>query len=325
MPPTRASRLIAHAGARRACGKPIAGARVTAAIRLLAAALLILTVAGCRHRHRAHPAPAASAAAAAPKFEPFRFQISADGDHYQIDGLIALANPPGRLPALLVLNGGGGDAHKCIRDTEHFTALGMRVACISMPGFGKSSGPNRFVGPPAVDAARHALDLLAARADVDPARLAVWGVADGAVAAGLLMDSDSRPRVVILQSGAYDMLKFWPEAPLGAKLSILRRVWPSKRALKERSVVEHLPRRLDCAILILHGEQDRRMPVAQAEQLAQALSERGAHVETYYFPKGTHDLGTRVDIPIGGFLRENLIAQPAASAPAAAPAPAPSE
>ncbi len=313
--PSGASRFVAPAAARPARRKPIAGVGARTAIGLAIAALLSMAAAGCRHHARAL-APAR--AVAAPRLEPLRFRISADGDHYQIDGLIAVAPPAGRLPAMLVLNSEGGDAHQCIRDIEHFTALGIRVACVSMPGFGKSSGPNRFVGPSAVDAARHALDLLAARPDVDSSRLAVWGVADGAVAAGLLMDSDARPRAVILQSGAYDLRKFWLQAPLGAKLAILRKVWPSKRALKERSVVAHLPRKLDCAILILHGEQDRRMPVAQAEQLARALSARGAHVETYYFPKGTHNLGTRVDVPIGGFLRENLIAPP--EAPAAAPA-----
>ncbi len=317
-PPPWASRPPVQA--RAGLSKPKAAA---VALRFIASLAVLLALAiladGCHRRARRRPATSAAAAVEA-RVEPFRFQISADGDRYQIDGFTAIGPRPGRLPAMLVLNGAGGDAHRCIRDVEHFTALGMRLACISMPGFGKSSGPNRFVGPPAVDAARHALDLMAARPDVDPARLAVWGVADGAVAAGLLMDSDSRLRAVILQSGAYDLLKYWPEAPLGAKLSILRRVWPSRRALKERSVVEHLPRQLACAILILHGEQDRKMPIAQAEQLALALSERGANVETYYFPKGSHNLGTRVDVPVGGFLRENLLAQ-ATTAPAASGSP----
>jgi pimeloyl-ACP methyl ester carboxylesterase len=316
-PPSWASRPPVQARAALSHSRTTAVARrFNASLAVLLA--LTLFAGGCHRRVRRHPATSA-ASTVTPRIEPFRFQISANSDRFQIDGFIAIGPQPGRLPAMLVLNGAGGDAHKCIRDIEHFTALGMRLACISMPGFGKSSGPNRFVGPPAVDAARHALDLLAARPDVDPARLAVWGVADGAVAAGLLMDSDSRMRAVILQSGAYDLLKYWPEAPLGAKLSILRRVWPSKRALKERSVVEHLPRQLACAILILHGEQDRKMPIEQAEQLARALSERGANVETYYFPKGSHNLGTRVDVPVGGFLREHLLSQstatPAASGP----------
>ncbi len=241
---------------------------------------------------------------------PFNFQISSGADQYQIEGFIALAREPGRLPAVLVLNGDKGNARQCIDNVEHFVSMGLQVACISLPGYGKSSGPSRFVGQQSVDAARRALDLLAARTDVDPARMAVWGLADGAVAAGLLMDSDTRPRAVILQSGAYDMLKLWPEAPLRTKLSILRQVWPSKRVLQERSVIEHLPARLECSVLILHGARDHRMPVIQAEQLAQALADRGAHVETHYFPTGAHELGRDVDMPLSNFLRDNLLAPP---------------
>ncbi len=185
------------------------------------------------------------------------------------------------------------------------TQLNLLVACISLPGSGKSSGPGRFVGPQAVEAARRALDLLSKRADVDPARLGVWGVTNGAVAAGLLMDVDARPRVVILQSGTYDMTKYWPEARWFMKLWILHQVWPSNRVLKERSVIEHLPAKLKCKVLILHGEEDKRTPVGQAEQLATALQERGASVTTRYFPEG-NKLGPPAYAAVVEFLRENL-------------------
>jgi predicted esterase len=285
-------------------------------------ALVALLCGGCQRRPEAEPglppattqAPAQKPAAAASpvkvELAPFNFQISSGADQYQIEGFIALAKANGPLPAVLVLNGDKGNARECIDNTEHFVSLGIEVACISLPGYGKSSGPSRFVGEQSVAAARRALDLLAARGDVDPARMAVWGLADGAVAAGLLMDSDTRLRAVILQSGAYDMLKLWPEAPLGTKLSILRQVWPSKRVLRERSVIEHLPAHLACNVLILHGARDRRMPIVQAEQLAAALAERGAHVETYYFPEGAHELGRTVDLPLHNFLLDNLIGPP---------------
>ena len=288
----------------------------------VAAAVLAAVLGGCRARREPGvAAPSSGASPSAPQARPamppaavkvdvapFNFQIASGADQYQIEGFIARAKAPGRLPAVLVLNGDKGNARNCIDHTEHFTTIGIQVVCISLPGYGKSSGPSRFVGAQSVAAARRALDLLAARPDVDPSRMAVWGLSDGAMAAGLLMDSDTRPRAVILQSGAYDMLKFWPEAPLGTKLSILRQVWPSKRVLRERSVIENLPAQVNCNVLILHGGRDRRMPIDQAEQLAEALAERGAHVETHYFPKGAHDLGTRVDLPLRNFLRDNLIA-----------------
>jgi uncharacterized protein len=284
--------------------------------------LIALFSGGCQKKSEPAPVapPTATSEAGASKplaapsdgiaIAPFNFQISSGSDQYQIEGFIALARAPGPLPAVLVLNGDRGNARECIDNADHFVSMGLQVACISLPGYGKSSGPSRFVGEQSVAAARHALDLLAARADVDPARMAVWGLADGAVAAGLLMDSDTRLRAVILQSGAYDMLKLWPEAPLRTKLSILRQVWPSKRVLQERSVIEHLPAHLECSVLILHGERDHRMPIAQAEQLAQALAERGAHVEADYFPEGAHELGKAVDSPLRNFLRDNLIGPP---------------
>ena len=123
----------------------------------------------------------------------------------------------------------------------------------------------------------------------------------------LVMDSDPRPRAVVLESGAYDMLQLWPQAPLFQKLAILREVWPSKRILKERSVMAHLPQRLDCSVLILHGERARRSPVMQARRLEMALRKRGVRVEANYFPRASDSLGFRVQRPLETFLRENLI------------------
>lgn len=287
--------------------RPPAGSIWAARAIRFALVVALICGGGCARQSK-EPAPRV-------RILPFNFQIASGADHYHIEGFIALAAASGRLPALLVLNGDKGNARECIRNTSVFTSMDIQVACISLPGYGKSSGPSRFVGPPSVQAARHALDLMVARADVDPARMAVWGLGDGAVAAGLLMDSDSRPRAFILQSGAYDMVKLWPETTLGAKLGILRQVWPSRQALKERSVVDHLPHKLHCGVLILHGDRDRKTPIKQAEQLAQALTARGARVQTRYFRKGAHELGARVDGPLRDFLRENLIATSQASPP----------
>ena len=278
-------------------GKPWKAVALSATCSFL---LILIALAGaCRYSAPKQP-PAQIA------IEPLSFQISSGADHYQIEGYFAHSVEAGRMPALLVLNGDGGDAHQCIVNILQFAALRIRLACISLPGYGKSSGPSRFVGPQSLEAARRGLDLVAARPEVDPSHLAIWGIADGAVAAGLLMDSDRRAHAVILQSGAYDLLKFWPRAPIGTKLSILRQVWPSKRVLQERSVIENMPDKLDCNVLILHVEQDRKTPVNQAEQLARALREHGAHVETHFFADGAHRLGKVVDQPLRDFLRANL-------------------
>jgi predicted esterase len=238
---------------------------------------------------------------------PFNYDIALGPHRFHIEGYLTRSSEHGRLATLLVLNGSGERMDQCVGMSERVSTMGIHVACVSIPGFGGSSGPGRFAGPQSVEAARRALDLLAQRGDVDPNRIGVWGLGNGAVAAGLLMDSDSRPRAMILQSGAYDMVHFWPEAPLRTKLSILREVWPSKRVLLRRSVIENMPNKLDVSVLIMHGQSDRRVPVKQAVGLADALRARGAKVWTYYYPTASHDLGKRVEPELRSFLRENLL------------------
>ncbi len=246
--------------------------------------------------------------------DQFNFDVAMGPKNYHIEGYLTRSTEQGRRPGLLVLNGGEGNVDRCVQMSQGIAAMGIQVACVNIPGYGNSSGPSRFVGQPSVLASRRALDMLAGRTDVDATRLAVWGLGHGAVAAGLLMDYDSRPRALILESGCYDPLSLWPEAPLRTKLSILREVWPSKRILKERSVIAHLPPRLECSVLIMHGQQDNRMPVGQAVKLANALRVRGAKVETCFFPRASHDLGKQVEPELRAFLRDNLLSTSSAAA-----------
>jgi predicted esterase len=274
----------------------------TGFLRLAIVAVIVMVAAlgGCRSTEH-------SIIARYPNVQPFNFDIALGPNQFHIDGYLTQSSVPGRVPGMLVLNGGESDAARCVGMSQGVAAMGIEVACISIPGYGQSSGPSRFVGPQSVAAAVRALDLLSERPDVDANRIAVWGLGNGAVAAGLLMDYDARPRALILQSGAYDLLTLWPQATWRTKLSILHEVWPSQRVLRERSVIQNLPTRLDCSVLILHGDDDNRAPVAQAVRLANALKARGAHVSTVYFPKASHDLGMRVQPELRAFLRENLI------------------
>ncbi len=280
------------------------GRRLGAALRvrgvIFGVALILLGVSGCGRK----PAPKMLSSSFV---KPFTFDVSLGPNRYHIDGYLVRSPAAGPRPAVLILNAGQGDAARCVKTHGNLAlTLGIQVACISIPGYGHSSGPSRLVGPQAVAAAHKALDLLKARPDVDPKRIALWGIGDGA---GLLMDRGPRVGTVILQSGAYDLVRLWPEAPLVAKLEMLHQVWPSRRVLRERSVIENLPPRLKCRVLIIHGARDHRAPLSQAERLAGALRMRGAQVSTSYFPRADHDLGANAIKAASKFLRAAL-AQP---------------
>jgi dipeptidyl aminopeptidase/acylaminoacyl peptidase len=281
---------------------------VTISGLLCVAAIVSATALGACH------IPGKSIASNYKNVDQFNFDVAQGPKNYHIEGYLTRSAELGKRPGLLVLNGGEGNEDQCVKMSQDIAAMGIQVACVSIPGYGNSSGPSRFVGQPSVLASRKALDLLAGRIDVDSTRLAVWGLGHGAVAAGLLMDYDSRPRALILESGCYDPQSLFWEAPLRTRLSILREVWPSKRILKERSVIAHLPAKLDVSVLIMHGEQDNRMPVGQAVKLADELRAHGAKVETFYFPRASHDLGKRVEPELRAFLRDNLLGTTSAAA-----------
>jgi len=117
--------------------------------------------------------------------DQFNFDVTMGPKNYHIEGYLTRSAEQGRRPGLLVLNGGEGNVDQCVKMSQGIAAMGIQVACVSIPGYGNSSGPSRFVGQPSVVASRRALDLLAGRTDVDASRLAVWGLGHGAVAAGL--------------------------------------------------------------------------------------------------------------------------------------------
>jgi hypothetical protein len=128
---------------------------------------LMTAIPGCRKKPATPEVPAVPRTAQAPRphppvVEPFNFEIALGPNHFQIEGYVVKSPETGPLPAVLVLNGDEGDAHQCVAKNGDLAAiLGIQVACVSIPGYGKSSGPSRLVGPQAVAAARRALDLLA--------------------------------------------------------------------------------------------------------------------------------------------------------------------
>ncbi|MFZ0245991.1 MAG: hypothetical protein WAL68_09970, partial [Candidatus Binatus sp.] len=93
--------------------------------------------------------------------DQFNFDVAMGPKNYHIEGYLTRSAEPGRRPGLLVLNGGEGNVDRCVKMSQGIAAMGIHVACVNIPGYGKSSGPSRFVGQPSVLASRRALDMLA--------------------------------------------------------------------------------------------------------------------------------------------------------------------
>jgi dipeptidyl aminopeptidase/acylaminoacyl peptidase len=68
-------------------------------------------------------------------------------------------------------------------------------------------------------------------------------------------------------------------------------------------------------LLIVHGENDPRVPVGEARQMAKAISERGGIVDTLIFPDEGHGVAKRPNIMITyrrivDFFKKYLLAPP---------------
>ena len=108
-------------------------------------------------------------------------------------------------------------------------------------------------------------------------------------------------------------------------VTFLKNTAPYRRALRESeygplsdsaflmevSPITHVDR-IKAPLLIIHGENDPRVPVGEARQMAKAISDRGGIVDTLIFPDEGHGIGKRANILVSyrrivDFLNQQLL------------------
>ena len=161
--------------------------------RFWCSALLVAAVAGCGGTHappldvKAAPyAKSAHASIEAISFRGYRGR--------RVVGYLAYPARGGRHPAVLWLHGSGGNRRDFVGSAARWANRGGVGLAISQPNDAASFAP--LVGN-----AERALDLLRARGDVDPGRVAIAGLSLGAETAAIVAGDDDRLKVVALESG----------------------------------------------------------------------------------------------------------------------------
>ncbi len=100
----------------------------------------------------------------------------------------------GKHPAVLFLHGSGGNREDLLLPAVELASRGFVTMTISQPN-------DAATFRPLVVNARRALDLLAARRDVDPARLGLVGFSLGAQTAAILAGDEPRLKAIGIVSG----------------------------------------------------------------------------------------------------------------------------
>jgi len=221
------------------------------------------------------PAPIAAA-------HPSQFLKAAAG---QVE-YVSLATPPESLNAagILLIHDDGQHARSLMPLASPMLSRGYAVGSVSAPGYGRSEGNADFAGPRTMEAVALALDALEHTPGVSKSRIAVWGIGRGATAAALLASRRPEVRALILQSGAYDL----PAVARGTQdrafaASLAAEVGADSAAWKVRSPAL-VAGSIHGSVLVIHGDQDARMPAAQAHAFAADLKARGVDVASSFVP-----------------------------------------
>lgn len=121
----------------------------------------------------------------------------------RVEGYLVVPRARGRHPAALFLHGSGGTRRDLLGHAAVLARHGAVTLTITYP-----SDPQTY--RPLIVDARRALDLLAARPDVDRKRIGVVGFSLGAQIAAILAGDDRRPLAVDIVGGrGNDVTLYW--------------------------------------------------------------------------------------------------------------------
>jgi len=282
-------------------------------------------------RPPAGPAPVSYAAPAGAPYTAEEVKVSTPAGLTLAGTLTMPSHAAGaRVPAVVLITGSGPqdrDEHspaieqwRPFRDiADTLSRRGIAVLRLDDRGVGGSSaGPANATTADFADDIRAALAWLRTRPDVDPRRLGVVGHSEGGIVAPMVAATDSTLRAVVILAGPASRGSVILDAQRRYLLSRDTSLTPAKRdsllkladaasdsAYREPgwlhffATYDPLPaaRRVRAPTLILQGENDHQVPVAEARTLAAAMRAAGnSHVTLRTFPGMNHLL---VPDPIG--------------------------
>ena len=135
------------------------------------------------------------------------------------------------------------------------------------------------------------LDAIVAQRIADPARVAIGGWSYGGYLAAWAAthDPQRRFRTAIVGAGVTDLYSMALTTDVHDFLPgyFGRDALAARAMLDERSPLRYAER-VRMPVLILHGEQDQRVPLAQGQMLYQALKTNGTPVQMVTYPRSTH-------------------------------------
>lgn len=240
----------------------------------------------------------------------FEDKIEISSYHYTcnstfVEAIIFRPVQDGKFPAILFIPGFGKTARDYIPYVLKFCKEGFACIAISQPGFGRSQGAPDYVGPYTIKVLKKGFLKFQKEKFVDSNRMGIYGYSRGAMAASLLVLELDNVQAAIFGAGIYDFEKAYNETKLeNIRKNMKVETGMTEKAISLRSSILRMDK-LNCQVLILHGEKDKNVPVSQAYLLKNRLIELGKEFEIEIFPDYGHSLGRDVfDVELDFFKRK---------------------
>jgi len=199
----------------------------------------------------------------------------------------------GRTPVAIMAPGLDSTKEELHAYEEPFLARGIAVLAIDGPGQGEAE----YEIPIAGDyerAARAACDWIGTRADLDPGKIAMWGVSLGGYYAPRATAYEKRIKACIALSGPFEWKEIWAALPVLTREAFRVRSHCATEADALRHAatlsMSEAAKRIACPIYIVTGREDRLVPASHAERLARSVS---GPVELLIVEDGGHNANNR--------------------------------
>ena len=225
-----------------------------------------------------------------------------------VDVVVMTADSTARpAPGFLYVPPAGVSARSMMRQFVTKVAQGNTVALVSLPGAGRTSGRPDRAGPASVAAIEAALARLEKDPSVDPKRIGVWGVNDGATSALLAAVRHPELQAVIAQNASYDPWATWRALPAETKSKFVREAGSDSAGWRARSPLL-MATKVPGPVMVLQTSDSSAPDSAAAEAYAHARDDQKLFVEARIGRQGkTAPFATRDAVRLANdFLRRRL-------------------
>lgn len=237
----------------------------------------------------AHARAVACRSRALPYLDPAGERVEMPYAGSRLAGILRKPRGVERPPVVVMCMGLDSAKEEMDSNEQTFLARGMATLAFDGPGQGEGEYDYAIRGDYEV-AVKAVVDYIETRADLDCARVGLWGVSLGGYYAPRAAAYEKRIRACIALSGPYDWADDWDGLPeltretfrVRAKLQTLEEA----RACGRTLTLKEAAREITCPLFVVAGKQDRIVPWQDGERLAREargpvrflLIEDGNHV-----------------------------------------------